>query len=206
MNQQELVANNRLTKKDAIDLREHLKILVHQEFRSRALAGNRNIKFVLRDLYLQRINGVVTQQNEKNLFTVLLGKVWNVGFYGTNAIFPTTPVLKVYNKLCLYTQKPLTREEIFSLLQELEARRYVLYMYRNNTNNPHKTFYLEDLNLHLVGNHVVIDLAEKIENHWLVSNLENFSSNIEKYMITPFSRRNLNSLIINIRTYLNISN
>jgi hypothetical protein len=148
----------------------------------------------------------VTQQNEINLFTVLLSKVWNQDFYRTNAIFPSTPVLNVYNNLCLYTQKPLTGEEIFSLLKDLEARREVLYLYRNNTNEPHKTFYLEDLNFHLVENYLVIDLAEKIENNWLVSNLENFYCNMEKYVLTPFPRRNLNSLIIQLRTYLNISN
>jgi hypothetical protein len=152
------------------------------------------------------VSGVVTQQNEINLFTVLLSKVWNQDFYRTNAIFPSTPVLNVYNNLCLYTQKPLTGEEIFSLLKDLEARREVLYLYRNNTNEPHKTFYLEDLNFHLVENYLVIDLAEKIENNWLVSNLENFYCNMEKYVLTPFPRRNLNSLIIQLRTYLNISN
>lgn len=207
LGQQELVWDNKLTRKDAIDLREQLKVLLHQEHRTRALAGDTTKQFLFKDLHLKRINGVVTQRDNVNPFTVLLERVWNRGFsHGTNTGFPATPVMSLYQNLCLSTQNPLRDEEILSLIQELEIRRDVLYTGRNNINDISKTFYLEDLDLHLVDNKLIIDLADNIKNYWLVSVLENIYSNMEKYVGTQFRRRNLNTLIKHLRTYLDSNN
>ena len=169
---------NDLTEENLTILTKELKTRIHNFFKDRGFKGDLVKTCEFREIHIKNIAGVVVEgssllENEfTKLLTILMKK--KPEFFtkrGTDVNLPKTSLSALYKKICDFTRKPITKDQIPFLINGLESRKNNLLEHRKNTGNPSKACLLSDF--FFIRNSIILEKDTVLVDYEFTGLLEN---------------------------------
>lgn len=198
--------NNGLTKNDVIMLTQELKSRIQSLFVRNMSNGDRSILSSFRDINITFDKRTVVQRvpyGTRNEFTLLLDKLlikspelFNKS-YGLDKL--NTDAKRVYGNLREYIRKPLTKEEIHFIIDELEKRKDKYLDIAKTAGISSKRCLFSDL--FYSYSICITEINTKVETYKFTRLLEDYIKEISPVHLSNIYQKPINSLVKDLQIF-----